>query len=153
MEESPGLYRGGRQIQLEDGSQSFVTLQTATKELQAFDLNPKFGPFMNRTRQERITRLEALDLSAPHRILEILHALPELPTPDESWLGFTGGDKSPSHVLGGPATRSHEELGHSNAIYHSSQGDVPKISAHAQRLCQGASARWGDPTALGGDIR
>ena len=68
MEESPGFYRGARQIQLEDGSKSFVTLQTATKELQAFDLNPKFGPFMDRTRQERITRLEALDLSASHRI-------------------------------------------------------------------------------------
>ena len=27
---------------------------------------------------------------SPHRILEILHAFPELTTPDESWLGFTG---------------------------------------------------------------
>ena len=36
------------------------------------------------------------------------------------------GDETPPHVLGGPAARSHEELGRSNAIYHGSQGNVPK---------------------------
>ena len=86
MENSHSGRRGARQILLEDGSQPFVTLQTATKELQAFDLNPQFGPFMSHTRQERIARALALDILVPHRITEILRIFPELATPNESWL-------------------------------------------------------------------
>lgn len=86
MESSQNCRRGARQIRLEDGSQPFVTIQTATKELLAFDLSPKFGPFMSRTRQERIARALNFDIQVPHLITEIVRVFPELATPNESWL-------------------------------------------------------------------
>ena len=91
MESNHSLRRGARQIRLEDGSQPFITLQTASKELRAFDLNPRFGPFMNHSRQERISRALAFGLQVPHLITEILSIFPELVTPNESWLGLIDG--------------------------------------------------------------
>jgi hypothetical protein len=91
MENSHSCRCGARQILLEDGSQPFITLQTASKEHRAFDLNPRFGPFMNHSRQERIARALAFGIQVPHLITEILRIFPGLVTPNESWLGLIDG--------------------------------------------------------------
>ena len=84
MENNHSCRRGARQIRLEDGSQPFITLQTASKELRAFDLNPRFGPFMNHSRQDRIARALDFGIQIPHLITEILRIFPELATPNEA---------------------------------------------------------------------
>jgi sugar (pentulose or hexulose) kinase len=72
MENRRSCRRGARQILLEDESQSLIILQTSSKEFRAFNLNPRFRPFMNHSRQERIARAQAFGKQVPHLITEIL---------------------------------------------------------------------------------